>query len=199
MEKLKRTLRDRKEIANKYKEHSSSSDENGKEKSGKAEENNKSADWPNSKNNKKSPSTSVAQQSSAKMGKSVSHGGKRKSSKKDNRKTSQNNSDSDFEPVLKKSSDMKQIENEASSDSENDFEPKKIVPKRTALGNTVDRRVLSSDSSSGDTKKRKNKKCIDVWTEVFLEEEEKWISVDVSTARVHCVAELHVSICYLVQ
>ncbi|XP_047004382.1 DNA repair protein complementing XP-C cells homolog isoform X1 [Schistocerca americana] len=61
----------------------------------------------------------------------------------------------------------------------------------------TDRRVLSSDAESdetptADTKKKKKKKkdgC-DVWLEVFLESEEKWICVDVYHRQIHCVQEL---------
>ncbi|XP_047004381.1 DNA repair protein complementing XP-C cells homolog [Schistocerca americana] len=78
-----------------------------------------------------------------------------------------------------------------SSGSESDytaeFKEKKIRKVRT------DRRVLSSDSVSdeacrADTKKKKDR-C-DVWLEVFLESEEKWICVDVYHRQIHCVQEL---------
>ncbi|XP_049766062.1 DNA repair protein complementing XP-C cells homolog isoform X2 [Schistocerca cancellata] len=70
-----------------------------------------------------------------------------------------------------------------------------IKVQKNRKGKT-DRRVLSSDPESdeaptADTKKKKKKKdgC-DVWLEVFLESEEKWICVDVYHRQIHCVQEL---------
>ncbi|XP_049837744.1 DNA repair protein complementing XP-C cells homolog isoform X2 [Schistocerca gregaria] len=72
-----------------------------------------------------------------------------------------------------------------------------IKVQKNQKGKT-DRRVLSSDPESdeaptADTKKKKKKKkkdqC-DVWLEVFLESEEKWICVDVYHQQIHCVQEL---------
>lgn len=79
-----------------------------------------------------------------------------------------------------------------SSGSESDYTAEFKV-KKDRKGKT-DRRVLSSDSLSdeapvADTKKKKDR-C-DVWSEVFLESEEKWICVDVYHRQIHCVRELY--------
>jgi xeroderma pigmentosum group C-complementing protein len=92
----------------------------------------------------------------------------------------------------------------ADSNSENDFQPKKVTKKRRSSdGRLLHRAVLASDAGTGideedAQKKKKKKNRCDVWTEVFLEEEEKWISVDVQRGKVHCVAELHVSLSFSV-
>lgn len=68
-----------------------------------------------------------------------------------------------------------------------DFElPKPSTSKKKSL----DRRVLSSDEESCISKKIGN----DFWVEVFLEAEEKWISVDLKKKKVHCIKQLYVSI-----
>lgn len=54
------------------------------------------------------------------------------------------------------------------------------------------RSELESNYADATDLKRKGN---DVWAEVFLEEEEKWISVDLGKGQVHCVSELHVSVC----
>jgi xeroderma pigmentosum group C-complementing protein len=66
-------------------------------------------------------------------------------------------------------------------ESEDDFSPKVKVKRRVQV-----------KPETEDEKLRK-KQGVDVWAEVFLENEEKWISVDVFKAQVHCVNELHVS------
>lgn len=71
------------------------------------------------------------------------------------------------------------------SDSDGDFKPCKISP-RPAVKKKIDRRVLSSEEPE-----QKNK--IDVWCEVFVEELEQWVPVDVVRAKVHCAEELYVS------
>jgi hypothetical protein len=66
-------------------------------------------------------------------------------------------------------------------ESEDDFSPKVKVKRRVQV-----------KPETEDEKLRK-KQGVDMWAEVFLENEEKWISVDVFKAQVHCVNELHVS------
>ncbi|XP_049791497.1 DNA repair protein complementing XP-C cells homolog isoform X1 [Schistocerca nitens] len=68
-----------------------------------------------------------------------------------------------------------------------------IKVQKNRKGKT-DRRVLSSDPESdeaptADTKKKKKDGC-DMWLEVFLESEEKWICMDVYHRQIHCVQEL---------
>ncbi|XP_049937676.1 DNA repair protein complementing XP-C cells homolog isoform X2 [Schistocerca serialis cubense] len=69
-----------------------------------------------------------------------------------------------------------------------------IKVQKNRKGKT-DRRVLSSDPESdeaptADTKKKKKKDGCDMWLEVFLESEEKWICMDVYHRQIHCVQEL---------
>ncbi|KAG8222346.1 hypothetical protein J437_LFUL001333 [Ladona fulva] len=86
---------------------------------------------------------------------------------------------------------------EVSQDDDSDFEPE-VISVSKGKGIKVDpknRKVLSSESESenlgNEPKTSKKKEGIDVWAEVFLEMEEKWISVDVPQGKVHCVVELH--------
>lgn len=98
-------------------------------------------------------------------------------------------SDSDYapEPVKKKYHD---------SDSDNDyFVPKTKIKKRIRVkkeGTAL--KVISSDSDLDESGKKK-KKGVNVWVEVFLEDEEKWISADIVKGQVHCVNEIYVSRC----
>lgn len=101
-------------------------------------------------------------------------------------------SDSDYapEPIKKKHHD---------SDSERDFVPKMKVKKRIRVkkeGSAL--KVIPSESDLDESGKKKNK-GINVWVEVFLEAEEKWITADVVRGQVHCVNEIYVSLviyCY---
>ncbi|PZC82041.1 hypothetical protein B5X24_HaOG211597 [Helicoverpa armigera] len=96
--------------------------------------------------------------------------------------------DSDYLPV----EDPKR----RNSDSDDDFKPTKISPK-PSTSRRIDRRVLSSVSSE-DTKKNRT----DVWCEIFVEELEQWISVDVIKGKVHSSGDLYSHathpVCYIV-
>lgn len=73
------------------------------------------------------------------------------------------------------------------SGSDEDFKPTKISPRpSTSGGRIIDRRVLSSDE---DTPSNKS----DVWCEIYVEELEQWICVDVIKGKVHCTKEIYVS------
>ncbi|XP_018579675.1 DNA repair protein complementing XP-C cells homolog [Anoplophora glabripennis] len=90
-------------------------------------------------------------------------------------------SDSDFmpEPIKKK---------HHHSDSDIDyFVPKPKVKQRIRIPRKGSDLKTSTDS---DLEKTGKKKGNNVWAEVFLEAEEKWISVDVVRGQVHCVNEL---------
>lgn len=67
--------------------------------------------------------------------------------------------------------------------------------KQNVKSASLDRRVLSSDSDDLIVMKKKKKVGTDVWAEVFLESEEKWISVDLSRGRIHCIDQIQV-ICF---
>lgn len=75
-------------------------------------------------------------------------------------------------------------------DNDVDFELSKPF---TSKKKSLDRRVLSSDEDSSSSRKIGN----DFWVEVFLEAEEKWISVDLKKKKVHCIQQLYVSIIIL--
>lgn len=104
---------------------------------------------------------------------------KRKQASKDS------DSDSDFmpEPIKKKYHD---------SDSDIEyFVPKSKVKQRVRIP-----RKDSKVPSDSDLEKSGKKKGNNVWAEIFLESEEKWISIDVVRGQVHCINELFVSIFY---
>lgn len=100
----------------------------------------------------------------------------KRSNKKPNLKTPEN------------SKPVKKIKSGDSSDADSDFTPQSL--QKNAAKKEIDRRVLSSDEEA-PVKKRQG---VDVWVEIFLESEEKWISVDVPRQRIHCVNELFVSV-----
>ncbi|XP_066261366.1 DNA repair protein complementing XP-C cells homolog [Euwallacea similis] len=81
-----------------------------------------------------------------------------------------NSDDSDYlpEPIKKKH-----------HDSEDDFVPKTKVKRRV--------QVKPELQDNGEKKKKEGN---DVWVEVFLESEEKWICVDVAFGQVHCIKEI---------
>lgn len=93
-----------------------------------------------------------------------------------NKRKSLNNEDSDYTPP--------KVRKLISSENEfkNDVKVKRRVPPKSEL-------------NKSDTNKKEDKKKIgtDLWVEVFVEAEEKWISVDVVKGQIHCVKELHVS------
>ncbi|KAL3286502.1 hypothetical protein HHI36_001007 [Cryptolaemus montrouzieri] len=105
--------------------------------------------------------------------------------------------DSDYVPEV--------IKKKHKSESDNEFCPKMKVKKRVEVHKVKkikkpkesnSRKVISSDSEyteEEETKKpdAKKKKGNDIWLEVFLETEEKWISVDVIFGQVHCINELY--------
>lgn len=94
------------------------------------------------------------------------------------RQANESESDSDWyypEPIKKKQ-----------HDSEDEF----ISKSKTK----VKRRVQVRKDESLDQSKSSKKSGVDVWMEVFLEAEEKWITVDVVKGQVHCVQEVYVSL-----
>ncbi|XP_061705909.1 DNA repair protein complementing XP-C cells homolog isoform X2 [Cydia pomonella] len=86
--------------------------------------------------------------------------------------------DSDYEPEV----------------SDDNFKPTKISPK-PSTSRKIDRRVLSTDDELPRDK-------TDVWCEVFVEELEQWIAVDVVKGQVHCTNEIYSRathpVCYVV-
>ncbi|XP_038213658.1 DNA repair protein complementing XP-C cells homolog [Zerene cesonia] len=83
--------------------------------------------------------------------------------------------DSDYLPVA--SPNRKECE------SDEDFKPTKISPK-PGSSRKIDRRIISTDEDLPADR-------IDVWCEVFVEELEEWVAVDVVRGKVHCVNEIY--------
>ncbi|KAI5636690.1 rad4 beta-hairpin domain 3 domain-containing protein [Phthorimaea operculella] len=94
------------------------------------------------------------------------------------------------------------------SESDDDFKPitTKISPRPsnsrvTAIKKTqknIDRRVLSSEEHEIPVP---NNRC-DVWCEIFVEELEQWIAIDVIKGKVHCTSDIYTHcthpVCYVV-
>ncbi|XP_059060147.1 DNA repair protein complementing XP-C cells homolog [Achroia grisella] len=84
--------------------------------------------------------------------------------------------------------------------SDEDFKTSKISPKpstsrKSSTGRKIDRRVVSSDDETSHKK-------VDVWCEVFVEELEQWVGVDVITGKIHCTDYIYGRathpVCYVV-
>lgn len=89
--------------------------------------------------------------------------------------------------------------------SDDDFEEKKPVAKKIKINETKSK----SRKSTGPRKQTAKKQNVpsdddevteekllatqNYWAEVYLESEENWISVSVTSAKVHCIAEIFVS------
>ncbi|KAG5868154.1 hypothetical protein JTB14_017347 [Gonioctena quinquepunctata] len=100
--------------------------------------------------------------------------------------TSDSDSDCMVEPIKKKQHD---------SDSDLEyFVPKTKVKKRVSVKKVLPQlpgmKIISDDSDLDEAGKKK-KKGLNVWVEVFLEAEEKWITADLVKGQVHCVNELY--------
>ena len=54
------------------------------------------------------------------------------------------------------------------------------------------KRSLSGDSNDKTLKKQKLEACRE-WAEVYVEEEERWISIDIVKGKIHCASEIEVS------
>lgn len=88
-------------------------------------------------------------------------------------------------------------------ESDDDYLPEAIVKKKhdsddefvASLKPKVKKRVqVKKDADAEKEGEEEKRRGNDVWIEVFLEAEEKWISVDVIKKQVHCVNEIYVSI-----
>jgi hypothetical protein len=207
MEKLKRTLRARKEVLNMYKDMSHSSDE--------ADTSNPdtrvTCDRKQSANSRitsdgdhrRRSATGVSLTGQQKTLAKTAQNSRKSAKAKTNKRGNSCNTASSVKEEEKSDSDSDQLckfetAESADSDSETDFKPKKVTKKRKSSdGKLLHGAVLASDAGTRgdgeDAQNKKKKNRCDVWTEVFLEEEEKWISVDVQRGKVHCTAELHVS------
>ena len=212
IEKLKRTLRARKEVLNMYKEVSHSSDEaDTSNQDTRVEcERKQSANIriTNDRHHHKRSTTDVSSTGHQKTLSKSAEKSRKIDKVKTNKRGNLSQTSSSIKEDEKSDGDSDQsckfetIES-ADSNSENDFKPKKVTKKRKSSdGRLLDRGVLAPNAGTcidgDDTQKKKKKNRCDVWTEVFLEEEEKWISVDVQHGKVHCIAELHVSLSFSV-
>lgn len=98
----------------------------------------------------------------------------------------------------KQNAKVKLVKKKAQNDDDSDYYPEPIKKKHdsddefiASLKPKVKRRVqVKSENSGEEEQKRKGN---DIWVEVYLEAEEKWISVDVVRKQVHCVNEIYVS------
>jgi hypothetical protein len=214
MQKLKRTLRARKETVNMYRDKSESSDEGDTSKQymrvARKEQQCPKIRITSDRHPHKRPATDVSttgqhetlsnEKGSGSKTIGVNTKKKRNLSQIASSLKQGENSDSDFVPESSldhKSCNFKRTVSGDSS-SESDFNSKKVIQKKATNRKVLDRGMLVSDSGAstdgkGTQKKKKMKNHCDVWSEVFLEEEEKWISVDVQSGKLHCIAELHVS------
>lgn len=86
----------------------------------------------------------------------------------------------------KKTTDSEEKFEISSDDDENVF--------KSLKKNTKKKLNKPSTSSNEETQNVKKKEDNNVWAEVFVEDEEKWISVDVPRQKIHCVNELYVSL-----
>nr|CAH7736099.1 unnamed protein product [Callosobruchus chinensis] len=96
-------------------------------------------------------------------------------------------SDSDYAP-----SPVKKKHHDSESDLDC-FLPKTKVKRRIRVkrDESGKLKVLSSSSEDLDESGKKKSKGVNVWVEVFLEMEEKWITADVVKGQVHCVDEIY--------
>jgi hypothetical protein len=110
--------------------------------------------------------------------------------------------DEEFEPEAKRKKSPKKSHAKSSSvaetngrkqgdtsEDDDDFVPRTVKVARKPDSGVIDRRVLSSDDEATVVVKEKGQNC---WSEVYLEQEEKWICVDVRGGKIHCVKEIAV-------
>jgi len=86
-------------------------------------------------------------------------------------------------PKRNKESSSDEYEEPTSDDSEIQ-ENSKISIKNDSHAQKRSRKIISTDSE-GDALAKK-KKTTDIWMEVYLEQEEQWMSVDVISGQIHC-------------
>ena len=81
-----------------------------------------------------------------------------------------------------------EIDDEEESDEDFVFrKPTRRVKNEKVLKNN---RKLISESEEEEEKKKSPE---DIWVEVYVESEESWISVSITTGKIHCVNEIYVS------
>lgn len=86
-------------------------------------------------------------------------------------------------PKRRRKSTSEDFEEPSSDDSDNQKTRKKPT-KRESHSKERPRKIISTDSEVEALQKRK--KTMDIWMEVYLEQEEQWMSVDVTSGQIHC-------------
>ncbi|XP_076048553.1 DNA repair protein complementing XP-C cells homolog [Oratosquilla oratoria] len=78
---------------------------------------------------------------------------------------------------------------EADYDDESDFEVPTKKTKKSKSKSSMKQRKRSCDDVNTENKKKKKEPFVQ-WAEVYVEEEERWVCVDITTGKIHCVAEI---------
>lgn len=101
--------------------------------------------------------------------------------RKETKKTS-----SKVKPKRSRGSSSDEFEEPMSDDSENDND-EKTSSKKDDSAQPRSRKIISTDSDAVDNEvSGRKKKATDTWMEVYLEQEEQWMSVDISSGQIHC-------------
>ncbi|XP_050739957.1 DNA repair protein complementing XP-C cells homolog [Eriocheir sinensis] len=85
-------------------------------------------------------------------------------------------------------------EEEEEEEEDSDFKPQKMKYRRTSKQGK--RRESQEEGrggkkeEEGEGKKRRRAEGMEEWAEVFVEEEERWVCVDVGRMKIHCVTEI---------
>lgn len=125
-----------------------------------------------------------------------------KAAVKENKGRKMLSSDSDLDNSLKKTTGKmkqkcKKRKQASDEDWDSDFDtseiklkgPKSLSSQRNKKSGK--RKSTDGDGDGGGGKKRKTEGLVE-WAEVYVEEEEKWICVDVVRGKIHCIPEIEV-------
>ncbi|KAH1011769.1 hypothetical protein HUJ04_001064 [Dendroctonus ponderosae] len=87
---------------------------------------------------------------------------------------------------------VKQGKSAAPSDSDSDYAPEPVRKRHQDSGDdfTPKAKVKRRIPAKPEPEEKSKKQGSDVWVEVFLECEEKWITVDVMLGQVHCIKNI---------
>ncbi|XP_017776815.1 PREDICTED: DNA repair protein complementing XP-C cells homolog [Nicrophorus vespilloides] len=93
---------------------------------------------------------------------------------------------------------LRKVKKSYVEESDSDFASEPVIKKKKNSDVKVKRRVLpkqqlkeQEEKAKTEKETKKQKIGLDIWIEVFLEAEEKWISADVVNGKIHCVKDLH--------
>ena len=110
-------------------------------------------------------------------------------------------SDSDFDLNRSRSSNRKRkkkLETAAAPTPKSKKSKKEVGRGRKMLSSDEDEKDIVSAGSQMDKslskKNERKRQFVDVWAEVYLEEEERWVSVDLQSEKIMCDAEFEVCI-----